>query len=301
VSSKQSSSEQQEDAKLSMPTSSNEVKADNEAAESNQKSKEGKGKPLTRSEHLMLWFNGTLALTAIVGVVLVILQMCNAASSENTNQRNIATQLEIAKSQADSLAKLAAAAKTQAEGTRDLASQWKRSADAVQHAALTVDIISEPQVAIVPYPPNPSMVGQKWRAIAVVSLVTNATAKDVTLRALAEVVRDKRPRFGSEPTLITGASLLNLNDVRSSPFRFADSRTGRGIEAMTQELLNEVSGGVAQVWFHGNATYTDMVGCHVQDFCLVFDPTIKTGGTPSVPTGAFVRCQQHNDEHDCVK
>jgi hypothetical protein len=81
--------------------------------------------------------------------------------------------------------------------------------------------------------------------------------------------------------------------------RFVDGKTERDIGPITQALFSDVKSGQSHLFVYGDIVYSDAAGCHRQEFCSFFDPSVRTAGPKSTPTGTWMECATHTLETSC--
>lgn len=189
-----------------------------------------------------------------------------------------------------------AIAENQAASMKALAESNQRFERSMNRTALTAGVICEPPLNVAEPPP----VGRVWTVAVELYNMYSRPASEVTVRAVAEAVaRNKRPTFGRRERLIVeGSNIPREASLRTDPLAFVDA-SGRAIGTITESFFESVAKGRTRLFVYGDVSYVDAGGCHRQEFCSVFDPTIKTGGPVSVQTGAWMSCSFHNAETEC--
>jgi hypothetical protein len=192
-----------------------------------------------------------------------------------------------------------------AEQTTSLAAYSKTSAEAAQRlekstnrTALQVGIDCQPVLSVAENPP----IGKTWKIVLQIDNPYNRSASDVTVNAAAIMIDSTQtPNFHrNKQIIIKGIGIAREDSVRvPKMLDFVNLRTDRRIGPVTADLFDSIKSDRLRLFVYGEVTYTDNGGCHKQEFCRFFDPTMRTGGPNTAPTGNWMSCPAHFNESDC--
>jgi hypothetical protein len=126
-------------------------------------------------------------------------------------------------------------------------------------------------------------------------------ASNVSVIAAAIIIPSgNTPHFDRlKRVILSGGAIPRENGINANPIGFINAAK-QPIGPLTATLAEDIKLRRVQAFVYGDIEFHDAAGCHRQQFCFRFDPTIRTQGPNTVPTGNWMDDPRYADEIDCI-